>query len=426
MALPGPLAGARPIAGDAVACGEEIPEASLSFTRLEQVSRQCGAGSLDSILPYLPKSMRQRFTLVYESRAFFGGSASWDYPRAVLYGDSGRVVFTFVGNPDKPGYGKIEGLEFDPASRSFSLQFGEFLPEGAGPPVLAFKRNDSRCLGCHTGQGKGLHAVHPVFDSYELWPGMYGSHDDVIYPDRTEGMQFKAFMEGNFLKGLYRHLGRDDASWASPYSPPGVRENSIAHTPNGTLTLQLSALNAARIAEIIRASDRYEREEPRILYWLAGCPLKAEEREATRRIELLVRSQRRDQIERHGVEGAHYRGLGSLPEKGEVTGRLKLVADRLGLDPDDWSMGLDSGSWLYSHGLLPPTTVVLSRLLDRATAERRHPELLPLSPVLKHPLFELLGFSLGYDYHELTPVAPLVPVPATCRALDQLARSRGR
>ena len=125
-------------------------------------------------------------TLMYDSRSLQGGS--FEEPRAIVFGPTADFIFTFNGNPHQRGGATIETAEYN--SETKQLQFREILfkkenveesdilkeeeIELQTENVRISKANPGKCTLCHT-----THAI-PIFDTYFLWPGAYGSNDDIL------------------------------------------------------------------------------------------------------------------------------------------------------------------------------------------------------------------------------------------------------
>lgn len=142
------------------------------------------------------------FSLVYDSRSV--QESDYINPRAIVFGTSGRLIITFNGSPKQKGYAAIETMEY---SNEFGFRFREigFAKNGykteldrseidwmqSTPTITVSKPNPSRCTQCHSTENP-----RPIFDSYFVWPGLYGSDDDNVfrpfYSDDSKSLTVKS------------------------------------------------------------------------------------------------------------------------------------------------------------------------------------------------------------------------------------------
>ena len=125
-------------------------------------------------------------TLMYDSRSLQG--ASFEEPRAIVFGPTADFIFTFNGNAHQRGGATIETAEFNSETKQFQFREILFNKENVEETdilkeeeieiqtenVRISKANPGKCTLCHT-----THAI-PIFDTYFLWPGAYGSNDDIL------------------------------------------------------------------------------------------------------------------------------------------------------------------------------------------------------------------------------------------------------
>ena len=147
----------------------------LSLQALEEFAKRNKITSIDQIIPLLPEDMRSNFTLVYGSRSPEAVSISPAYPRVILFSKDGRSLLAFTTDPSKPFYNSLQMIEFD--ERASQFKFGELSfnqDKEKGNTHIRANAKPTSCASCH---GAGANA-HPIWDSYALWPGVYGSFDD--------------------------------------------------------------------------------------------------------------------------------------------------------------------------------------------------------------------------------------------------------
>ena len=146
---------------------------------------------LETVLEALPIPFRLNQTFVYESRSTQGASPL--SPRAILFNSDASFVLAFNGQPNQPGFDRMEIMDFD--SRKRSLHFREVVFERGS---AVFNESPTSCRKCHGQPAK------PIWDSYALWPGVYGSVDDkLIGKERENYIQFLEVRESH---PRYRHL----------------------------------------------------------------------------------------------------------------------------------------------------------------------------------------------------------------------------
>ena len=125
------------------------------------------------------------YTLAYSSHSLQQSSPL--NPRAIVFGDKARLILTFNGDKSQAGYGSIELVHFssqgEPEYREIRFSQEDSTPllqvdqNLSGHGFHVSTGNPDRCLGCHGVGG----IVHPLWETYPLWPGIYGSEDDNVY-----------------------------------------------------------------------------------------------------------------------------------------------------------------------------------------------------------------------------------------------------
>lgn len=160
--------------------------------------------SVEEFLKVLPNSLKANYTLVYNSRSLQQGS--FENPRALVYSALGSVVYSFNGDPKQQGFDSIESMIFNKEKKTFEFREIKFASEGnirthVSSPEQSLQNN---CMGCH---GIGDHPLHPIWDAYFVWPGVYGSIDDTIYRDfgkiEDKSIEYQKYQE--FLQSAKTH-----------------------------------------------------------------------------------------------------------------------------------------------------------------------------------------------------------------------------
>src|SRR2546422_10811492 len=84
---------------------------TFNFASLQSLIRDQDIGSVEELIAALPAAQRNRYALVFESRSLQG--ASFDSPRAIVFGPDARFIVTFNGSPAQRGFRVVETMEFD-------------------------------------------------------------------------------------------------------------------------------------------------------------------------------------------------------------------------------------------------------------------------------------------------------------------------
>lgn len=315
--------------------------------------------SIEELVPLLPLELRQNFTLVYDSRSPFKGSIGPLHPRVVMFTDDAKLVLTFTGDPDRPGHDLLETMAFDDKAAAFRFE-AHLLPAAAktgwrpGPEA-------ENCAACH-GQDP-----RPIFDSYPLWPGFYGSVLDTFFNDRlgrAELKNYKAFLAGPAKTGVYRTLVFRPGSPVTPFlDPRRVRHNTVEldpkafpFVPSARLGMALTELNRKRIYRKLAAAPRFAAEERRLLAELLECKgaprPPAAAYAAVNKALYAEDKARRDRL--GGLPSDPHQSVYGMEELKFVRELTELddVARRAGADRSDWSMALEPGSLAFFDGIL--------------------------------------------------------------------------
>src|SRR5579872_1837663 len=337
------------------------PLTDASFQALLQHDPATGqpVDTVQALLPLLPRELRANFTLVYDSRSPFKDQITPAKPRVILFSDDARFILTFIGDPTAPGHDLVETMSFDDDSAQFKLH-AYVLPaaQRAGWRPSAAAAN---CAGCHGADAR------PIYDSYPLWPGFYGSVLDTFFRDRigrAELRKYRAFLAGPAKTGVYRALVFRPGSPTSPYLDPiRARKHSVEVSPKAfpflTITrlgMALTELNRARIYRKLAAGPGFAAHEKDILAELLECP--GAPRPSRQRVRAIQAA-----LEAENV--ARLKRLGGQPDDPAISifgmeelkfvhalAEIDDVAERAGADRTDWSMALEPKSAAYFDGIL--------------------------------------------------------------------------
>ncbi len=326
---------------------------------IERSSRSPGAGSpMEKLIPRLSEDVRENFLLVYKSRSPFRKSISPAFPRVILFNDRADEILTFTGDPKRPGSDVIEEMTFDPARRRFDL--AAFRLEKSGRST---RLETESCKSCHGADSR------PIFDSYPLWPGFYGSFRDTFLTPSKELDDYRAFLKAAARTGVYARL--DWKKYGRTSTPPFLDPKALVLDkrvgdlsafpllPNTRFGMAVTELNRQRIYRKLAASPRFAAERPKILADLLRCDEPANrspaftdrENEIYAQVvaENSARIARLDPPRREFPPGTF--DMNELMFTSEL-GKIDRLGARLGVARADWAMALEPDSYSYFDGIL--------------------------------------------------------------------------
>ena len=364
--------------------------------------------SISELVPLLPRELRENFTFVYDSRSPFRSGISPEFPRVILFTNDARLVLTFIGDERQPGAELLETMSFDYESANFELH-AYLLPAGERKSWRP-SAEEARCARCHGADAR------PIFDSYPLWPGYYGSVQDTFPHDRIgqkEAKNYAAFAAGAAKTGVYKDLIYPAGSPVSPYLDPRLfHDNTVTlepklfpYLPNARLGIALTELNRQRIYRKLAAGDGFAANEKQLLAKLLECrPADRPDRSAMRRSRKQLRSENAARLKRLGVlPGDPKKARDDMQELQFVRelAEIDWVAKRAGVDRSDWSMAMEPGSLAFFDGILSGISAgrsyylkedlifeLLSHLRDRDPAFRNY--------FKWENVFDDLGYPFGH------------------------------
>ena len=338
---------------------EPFTEARLQELLQRNPATGLPVDSISELIPLLPRELRENFTFVYDSRSPFRSGISPEYPRVILFTNDARLVLTFIGDERQPGFDLLETMSFDWESAKFELH--AYLLPAAERRSWRPSAEEARCARCHGADAR------PIFDSYPLWPGYYGSVQDTFPKDRIgqkEGKNYAEFSATAAKTGVYQHLIYPSGSPVSPFLDPRLfHDNTVEldpkllpYMPNARLGIALTELNRQRIYRKLAAGKGFAANQKQLLAMLLECrPGDRADRNAMRSIEQQLRSENAARLKRLGVLPADpkksrndMQELKFIRELAEID----WVAKRAGVDRSDWSMAKEPGSLAFFDGIL--------------------------------------------------------------------------
>ena len=256
---------------DSVDAGDDAAYRALCAVLARNPATGAPTDSIAELLPLLDDDLRGNFTLVYATRSPHR-DVDPRHPRVLLFGRDARVVLAFTGDPAGANRDVLEVIHFRDAQRAFELE-RFVLPAAArrDPALAALARANGRanpleCRRCHGADPR------PIFDSYFVWPGFYGSSRDSFALDGAELANYRAFLADRDEPGsIYRLLGFPPGSEVSPYSRDPAVDEAFDFAPNMRLGIALTELNRERIARTLEASPRYATYRDKLLAGLLRC-----------------------------------------------------------------------------------------------------------------------------------------------------------
>jgi hypothetical protein len=149
--------------------------------------------SVPEFLAALPASLRSHYVLMFRSRS--PQTATYDAPRVILYGDDARNVVAFDGSTEA-----IDLMSFDEDEKSFVFREVTFPTNvSASPSMVLSEANPQRCQACHGSPPR------PVWDTYPLWPGVYGEEAGSP-PSDKEREGYASFLRSRAEHPRYRSV----------------------------------------------------------------------------------------------------------------------------------------------------------------------------------------------------------------------------
>jgi len=344
-----------------------VRAAELDFARLQAEISVQQIHSVEGLVALLPVSMRSHYVLLFASRS--RQSASFENPRAILYGEDAQFIVTFNGHPTQRGFEAVEVAEFKPLTQSFELREIRF-SAGSGSSAEYSAPNPPQCLACHGSPARTL------WDSAPLWPGAYGER--YLQPlSAPEKAGIAKYLQQQPSHPRYRLLlGAERFGLRSLYIPDAHSryDGNAEEPPNADFARLLEALNARRIVAQLSAQPAF----PALRYALLGAAeadcgplanfLPADDRAAARsgleQISLVTQSAnaRAALIRRQRLTT-----FADLPPTAEASRSASLTELRylaesgLGLSTREWTLAIEQGS--YDFSMPGPTVNSLADLL---------------------------------------------------------------
>lgn len=245
---------------------QEMPEyfngIEFNFEDLVKLIQEKKIKSVDSLLPYLPKSLRSNFTLVYESSSL--QKASFAKPRVIMFQPDGKMACTFIENPNVAGNDSLECYQFRTESNTFDFREIKFpTPENGYTEAEISLSNMTvdKSISCKLCHGQN---PRPNWEGYSTWRGVYGSLEDSyamkrgmsqdqlnqLNQEKSELLKFKRSLSRTtrYSKLIFRSPHPNSPFY--PYSKK-VLEVDYRFRPNTRFTEVVMTLTAKRNATLL-------------------------------------------------------------------------------------------------------------------------------------------------------------------------------
>ncbi len=315
--------------------------------------------SIQELIPLLPRELRENFTFVYQSRSPFAKSISPLYPRVILFTKDARQILTFTGDPEKSGFNYLETMSFQDDTAEFKLNIYPLPAAKLGDRSLSHET--TTCARCHGADAR------PIYDSYPLWPGFYGSIQDTFPPQskvgREELQNYQKFLAGNARTGVYEKLIYTKQSPVPPFLDPArfvpdkveADLNDFRFLPNTRLGIALTELNRKRIYRKLKQSPQFQKQKLEILSELLDCNSKRTSDSRAAEIQAELKAENVARLKRLGSDpqdpAERVNDMQELKFFRELE-QIDWVSRILGVGREDWSMALEPNSLSYFDGVL--------------------------------------------------------------------------
>ena len=350
-------------------CNAFDSDALLRLVREKRIT------SVERLLEFVPLTLLSRYALVFDSRSLQG--ASFRDPRVILFGQDGKLVLTFNGNPDHRGYDAIEMMAFD--SREKRFEFREIIFPGKHDPsgqVRVSEPNPEKCAACHGNPAR------PVWDAQPSWPGVYGQTYRAP-PTREELAGLATFLENQATHPRYRALRNTNVFSDRNVLYPSAKflyDGVEKEPPNAILSTLLDEMNLQSVVHEVVSSPRFPAYQYALLAALsAACaPLDAyfeggsgNARAADVEAFSLLATRRNGEYaaaKRLRMAGVSDSRTGSSSGEQESLSLFRyLVESGLGISTRNWTMALEKGAHDFTS--LKPVRSALRAQLTEAIAK---------------------------------------------------------
>jgi len=233
------------------------PFKNTSFETVAHIVKTQHPTDLAQVLKALPPEFMSSYTLVFDSGS--SQDASLVNPRAIVFGRSAKFILAFNGDFSQEGYQRLEMMQFRDADMHYELREITFDQQGA----TISTKNPPQCLSCHGD------VPHPIWQSYNIWPGVFGSIDDDIGA-ADQDAQFANFVSAASSHPRYKYLhARPDISNQWPYRDGG--DYYHVYRPNDRLGRLLGGRSVLSANSLLKSSSFFNTHKNVVLYHFLRC-----------------------------------------------------------------------------------------------------------------------------------------------------------
>ena len=345
---------------------------ALTFSSLKNLIEEKKVESIENLLPLLPEGFRSHYVLMFQSRSL--QSATYQNPRAILYGDDASFILSFNGDETEKGYDALETMEFNPEKKEFYYHEITFSRNSKEHSKVSFSEtNPERCLRCHGDPAR------PNWDTYPLWPGAYGEkyHSALSEPEQKGILDF---LKRQPEHPRYRYL-RHAEIYSDPETFNPSHENKYNGrqkiSPNESLSRLLGLMNFKKILHQLSATSQFHSYQYALLGALDGdcgaienfIPEKMRavflDRYKTFSLASIQKTDDQDQLKKMRSVSFHYQSDSQVNSERVMLSAFRfLVEEGLGLSTNQWSTALEKDTDDYT--LPQPAEMELEKMLLRS------------------------------------------------------------
>jgi cytochrome c553 len=326
------------------------------FAEVQTIIERRHLHSVAELLPLLPADYRAHYVLVFDSRSL--QRATFEAPRVILFSEESAFVMSFNGSSDELGFESVETMEFDGNSKEFRFREIRF-PDRPTDGVEISAINPSRCRACHGAPAR------PVWDTFPLWPGVYGERAGAPLSDRERrGLEAFARVRGSHPRYRYlvdrrdRRIDRDSRQYEGRHGDPNERRFDSL----------MSQWNLEAVLDDVIRAPLFSRYKYGLLEALApACQERLEVSPAYARFA--IAANRANDVQ---ASTKRLRAIAPLDDWQWPLGRTTravplnrfrfLVEEGLRLSTDQWSTALEQGTYDFAA----PETDVAALFVDAA------------------------------------------------------------
>jgi mono/diheme cytochrome c family protein len=224
----------------------------FGFESLRELLVARNVATVEDLVALLPEDLRTGYTLVFSSRSL--QDASFEHPRAILFGSSARLIVTFNGNASQHGFDAVETMEFDASANRFIFREITFGASDTPPAVRISDPNPARCIACHDRPAR------PIWDVPPAWPGVYGERYGAGLSG-TEQAGMARFLSTQPVHPRYRSLLAAQARADRDTYVSSARNRyggTAVEPPNAQLSTLLATLNVRSILARLAAAPGFD------------------------------------------------------------------------------------------------------------------------------------------------------------------------